>query len=242
MKNKKFKKPLTKLYEYSGAALFLERRRQAKHRNSVFIWIPKTAGTSVYEMLGSPPLLKSAHLIRTRFANKDLVSFGHVDYAQLVREGYVSEEFDSSAYKFAFSRNPYDRAVSLYFYLQQVGRLSAEVRFLGFVRQLSEQPCKAIGLYNSIDFSVCNPQSTWLDGVNPDFVGRVESLQGDIAVVLDALGIQNAESVPQLNTTSHRQYQDYYCPESRDIVEHLYDVDFVGFGYAKGLGPVSDGN
>lgn len=235
----KIQKRIVKLYEVMGLALLMERCRKAKHRNSVFIWIPKTAGTSVYEMLGSPPLLKTRHLIRTRFANKGLVSFGHVDYGLLLRDGYVSAEFDRTAYKFAFCRNPYARMVSLYFYSQRVGRLSAEISFLDFCRQLADHPCEPVGLYNSDGLSQCNPQCRWLEGFGVDFVGRVESLQTDLSVALKELGGELNAEVPQLNSTTHREYQNYYCSESRALVEHLYEDDFAAFGYEKDLDSTS---
>ena len=231
----KIRKRVIRIYEVTGLAMLVERCRKPRHRNSVFIWIPKSAGTSVYEMLGAPPLLKTEHLIRSRFANKDLVTFGHVDYGQLLRENYVSSEFDRTAYKFAFCRNPYARMVSLYFYSQRVGRLSTEISFLEFCRQLADQSCEPIGLYNSEGLSQCNPQCCWLEGFDVDFVGRVESLQRDLAVVMGELGLDAKSEVPQLNSTSHRKHQDYYCRESRELVERLYADDFAAFGYHKDL-------
>ena len=231
----KLQKKVTWLYEISGAALLRERMREPNGPNAVFLWIPKTAGTSVFETLGPPPLLKTVHQVRSRFANKGLVSFGHMDYRRMVHEGLVSKAFDESAYKFAFSRNPYDRIVSLYFYSQRVDRLPKELSFLDFCRQLVAKPCEPIGLYNSIGLSQCNPQSRWLEGIEVDFVGRLESLDKDVTQVLAALGREPANQVPHLNSTKHRSYSDYFCDESRQIIDDLFDEDFRNLGYEKTL-------
>ena len=223
----------TWLLDVSGASLWLERRKPVATPNAVFLWIPKSAGTTVYETMGSPPLLKTEHLVRYRFVNAGLVTFGHMDYAALVQKGLVSPEFDQSAFKFAFARNPYDRIVSLYFYSQRVDRLSKDISFLDFCRQLLKEPCEPVGLYNSIGLSQCNPQSRWLEGIDVDYVGRVESIDEDMLTVMRELGFGATAEVPKLNATQHRSYRDYFCDETRQIVEHLYDEDFRQFGYHK---------
>ena len=45
-------------------------------------------------------------------------TFGHQSLNQLVSHGFVSKVFANSAYKFAVTRCPYERAVSLYCYLK----------------------------------------------------------------------------------------------------------------------------
>jgi hypothetical protein len=131
-------------------------------RMQFFIWIPKTAGTSVYKTLGAVRR-KALPRIKYRFANNGFYTFGHMDYAQLVAQGHVSKEYDKSAYKFAFVRNPYDRAVSLFFYLKKVGTISPDETFLSFCLKLDEKEFEPIGLYNVSGLSQCNPQVRWLE-------------------------------------------------------------------------------
>src|SRR6056297_2341307 len=80
-----------------------------RNRDAVFLWIPKTAGATLYSALDRHICTKLLHLTaaRIRFRNKGLVTFGHMDYAQLVEIGLVRARFDQSAFKFCFSRNPY---------------------------------------------------------------------------------------------------------------------------------------
>jgi hypothetical protein len=156
-----------------------------------------------------------------------------VDYAELVKAEYVSAAFNRSAFKFAFTRNPYDRLASLYVYSQRVGRLEKHSSFLTFCRQLSERGCEPIGLYNSIGLSQCNPQVRWLEQTRIDYLGAFETLDRDIPKLLDVLNISSVSAIPHLNATQRRSYFDYYCEESRQIVEDLYDEDFRSFGYEK---------
>ena len=231
---RKLQKITTRLHEYSGAALLREYLRTTKI-NAAFIWIPKTAGSSIYSLLGSPPKLKKLHLVRNRFVNKGIVTFGHMDYSKLVKRGYVSRRFDESAFKFAFSRNPYDRAVSLYEYLKtqkimKQMRVPCNESFLSFCRRLKNNGCENIGLYNVRGFSQCNPQVRWIENVRVDFIGKYESLEKDSKEILDLLELPAAR-LPHLNAMHHADYRSYYCSESKEIVEEFYEEDFRYFGY-----------
>ncbi len=230
----KRRRQIEKLADYSGLSLLKGYAHAIGQPKAVFIWIPKTAGTSVFSLLGAPKL-KSLHLARFRFPNRGIVTFGHMDYAELVRRGIVSAAFDRSAFKFAFSRNPYERAVSLFDYVQRYGVLTEGGSFLSFCRRLAAGECDDIGLYNVKGLSQCNPQIRWLRDVELDFVGRVDNLKQDSRRVAERLGLEFA-ATPHLNASERRDYRSYYCEESRQIVEDFYGEDFRQLGYEKSLG------
>lgn len=113
------------LAEYSRLSLCGEYLRAIGRRNAVFVWIPKNAGSRLHRLVGGSRLL-DIHAVCYRFAVKGMVTFGHMDYAMLVDRGFVFRRFYGSAFKFAFCRNPYDLAVSLFSYLQR-GRTSRSI-------------------------------------------------------------------------------------------------------------------
>lgn len=230
----KRRRQIAKLADYSGLALLKAYAHTIGQPKAVFIWIPKTAGTSVFSLLDAPKL-KSLHLARFRFANRGIVTFGHMDYAELVRRGIVSAAFDRSAFKFAFSRNPYERAVSLFDYVQRYGVLTEGEQFLSFCRRLAAGECEDIGLYNVMGLSQCNPQTRWLRDLDMDFIGRVNNLEEDSRRVAERLGVEFT-STPHLNASERRDYRTYYCRESLQIVEEFYAEDFRQLGYEKNLG------
>jgi hypothetical protein len=217
------------IYEISGAAMLKERLRAKNRRNAVFIWIPKSAGSSIYSTLNAPKL-KEIKLVKYRFPNKGIVTFGHMDYAELVNKHYVSKEFDESAFKFAIVRNPYDRAISLFSYLKKREMIPQIESFLTFCRRLREDGCEPIGLYNLDGISQCNPQVRWVEKINMDFVGKLENIGDDMKFVFSELGIRERK-VPHKNITAHADYQSYYCKESKTIIEDFYREDFEAFNY-----------
>jgi hypothetical protein len=229
-KAKKLRKKTSLLSDYSRVSLLREYLRARGKMNAVFIWIPKTAGASFYSRLDAPKLWVSLHRVKYRFANRGTVTFSHMDYAELVKQGYVSRKFDESAYKFGFTRNPYDRAVSLFYYLKRRGIVPADETFLTFCRKLRDEGCEPIGLYNVSGRSQCNPQVRWLENVNMDFIGRFETIAEDSEKVFRHLGLQDVH-LPLINKTAHASYKECYCPESKQIVEAYYAEDFQGLGY-----------
>ena len=103
---------------------YYKRQYLKKHpdvKNAIFLWIPKNGGTSMYNALkplGMQSLTNEAAL-RFYFPNKGMVSFGPLSYSYLLDSNRVTHSFHHSAYKFAITRNPFDRAVSSYFYFKK---------------------------------------------------------------------------------------------------------------------------
>ena len=235
------KKPLRSLIppaQYAGQICQIPRDKVGaiRNRNAVFLWIPKTAGATLYNALDKHICTKLLNIsyAKLRFQNKGLVTFGHMDYTQLVNAGLVGTQFDESAFKFCFSRNPYSRAVSLFSFSKKRGWIDEEMSFLEFCRKI-ENGVPEIGLFNVKDLSLCNPQSRWLKGVCPDFVGRMENFNADLSHVFTLLDLMAPRMIMSKNLTEHSPYRDYYCPESRDIVMRYYLEDFDRFGYSTRL-------
>jgi hypothetical protein len=217
---------------YSRIVKGIHYMQNKNNNNAVFIWIPKNAGTSIYKTLKKYGCLKAKKLqrVKYRFSQKGLVTFGHMDYNQLVNSGYVSAEFDKSAFKFCFSRNPYDRAVSLYEYFKP--SLKTVNSFSDFIRLISERGVKPIGLYNSVDLSSCNPQIRWIEHVKIDYLGSYENLNSDFNRILNKLGLPET-NLFYLNKSKRKDYRDYLDKESKELIESFYAEDFEYFNYPK---------
>lgn len=188
--------------------------------NAVFIHIPKAAGLYIQEALGLS-LYRFPHRAK-KFNQEGMVTFGHLFYPKLLRRGIVSAAFDKSAFKFAFCRNPYDRAVSHYHYVRykHPDILDPATSFLDFTRNLP------MPLYGK----AFRPQSDWIKGVKIDTLGRFETLVEDLDAIAGYLGVDIMD-IPPRNPTEHEPYQSYYCEESKRNIEHFYAIDFETFGY-----------
>jgi hypothetical protein len=205
--------------------------------NAVFLWIPKTAGTSLYAALSAIgcPKLKTLDLARNAFSGKGIVTFGHMDYRWLLDHGHVTPEFDQSALKFTFARNPFSRAASLYFYLKnQFECFNRQPTFQDFLELLERGFFDRIGPYNVKGLSQCNPQVRWLSGIDVGFIGKIENTDNDFERLQQLLGI----TLPRLAVHKKGQGQDVaslFDKTTKYLVESIYDEDFTILNYPKSL-------
>jgi hypothetical protein len=219
---------------YSRVGKLIHFLKNRNNRHAVFIWIPKNAGTSIYRTLRRYGCLKAKKIprVKYRFSQRGLVTFGHMDYARLVSEGYVSPSYDRKAFKFCFTRNPYDRAISLYEYFKT--SFPETISFAEFIKYITEQELIPIGLFNSRGLSSCNPQVRWIENIDIDYCGKFESLQQDFNNVLSELRLPKT-GLKHLNKSVRTRMQKYYDLETKKRVENFYKEDFERFSY--GLEP-----
>lgn len=199
--------------------------------NVVFIRPTKIAGTSITDVLGLQ-LMTTPEQIETEFQQTGWVNFAHIDYSLLLSGGYISKKFNDTAFKFTFVRNPYDRAVSLFFH-ERKWRRTWIWPFTVFCKKL-EAGFDPIGLYSNLRNSIWNPQWEWLKNVwgMLDFVGRYETLEADFSLLCGVLGIK-APPLKRRSWIRHEPYQKYYCEESAAIVRKIYRDDFVNLSYSE---------
>jgi len=191
----------------------------------MFIHIPKTGGLSIEKSLGLT-VARTRGKFRRHFKHNGHYSFGHLDVRKRLKNGAIPKEFYESAFKFCFSRNPFDRAVSHYFYARQKHPdiLNRKVSFIDFTRTLGE-------FGNTFQ---C--QSYYTDGLDFDFIGKFENLENDFEFIKNATGLHG--ELVKLNSTNHRFYYDYYNKESEENIARFYEADFKRFGYDNRLFPV----
>ena len=218
------------------AALDKAARSSAKQSNAVFVWIPKSAGTSTLEMLKPHGFvkLKRPWEVKRHFRNQGRVTFGHMDIQALTKEGLVDSSYLENAFKFCIVRNPYDRAVSLYNYLKTRPaflRLNKVPRFREWLELLDAGLYDRIGLYNQRGLSQCNPQCRWVVGLHDVTVYRLDRLDqavADLENKLDAPGLK-VRHVNRSTGISRRELDK----ADRQIIEKVYREDFDTFDFER---------
>ena len=200
-----------------------------KHK-AILIHIPKNAGESMEKKMGiygaySDPL-------KFLWGTHDKYVLQHLTMSQMKRL-YISDDVFDSYFKFAFVRNPWDKAVSEYhWYLRYGDRITFKewIRTLGNrLLRTSKPPVLEIG--HNI------PQYEYVYDGNGrllvDFVGRFERLQEDFDTVCEIIGIENS-FLPRLQTTTskrRRYYKEYYDNQGISTIATIYKRDIELFGY-----------
>lgn len=176
----------------------------------IFVEIPKTGSTSIRQIVGFPEK-------------------PHLNICQIA-ETLPRETFEGY-FKFAFVRNPWDRAVSLY-ERREGRRMKEHMSFAAFIDWMTLASATCIHPLPH------RYQLDWL--ISPhgdllvDFVGRFESLAEDWRTIARRIGAE--EGLPHANRhpEPRRHYTEYYTPRTIDIVQRRFAVDIEYFGYRFG--------
>ena len=212
----------------------------ARH-NYIFIHIPKTGGTSLARalearaaaddiMLGdTPKALKRRHRVKDVNAAGRL--WKHSTLADIA--GLVTQEQIAQARIFTMVRNPWDRVVSYYHWLQA---------------QSFDHP--AVGLAKDLTFSAflnhpqimaslkAHPYGRYVtDGTGQercDLFVRLEHLEQDIARLEQLIGLRIAPLGHDNRSKREKSYAFYYSEEDQHLVGDLLQEDIIRFGYKFG--------
>jgi hypothetical protein len=205
----------------------------------IFIWVPKSAGTSIWKTFEEVHGEKFLDLesIRRSGTIRGISTFGHISMVRLVETGLVAGEYFDKAFKFTIVRNPFDRAVSLYEYQIKTHALPATTSFAIFCRYLVERAYEKVDLYNRVGLSQLNPQVDWLRDrsgkIFTDYMGRFESLDLDLNRIRSRLGLPELNKlIPHARMSERRaNLLDYYSPVEIDAVRTVSLRQACGTGW-----------
>ena len=152
------------------------------------------------------------------------IQHGHIS-AQQIRP-YLEPAAWDEYFKFGFVRNPYDRFVSICFFLNRANP--------GFARTAESFMKRALSVPRFRQRVLVRPQYRQLTDEHGDlaldYVGRYEDLQSSYDEVCSRIGVPTTE-LGRKNPSKHRSYTSYYDDELRDIVGEFYADDLRLFGY-----------
>jgi len=190
-----------------------------KEVGGIFIHVPKAAGISISRSLYG-------------------ISTGH--YTAQTYKRISAKEF-SKYFKFAFVRNPWDRAVSAYTFVKQGG-----TKFV----QPTKSDIYASGIFDDFDTFLFDwlqyqnlleidvvfaPQYHFIcdddDQLLVDYVGKMETLESDIIKISEKLG--RPIDIKHLNkSTKQKDFRSYYSDKSIELVAKIYQKDIDMFNYS----------
>jgi hypothetical protein len=206
----------------------------------VFVHVPKTAGTSVtallsrYTRIGDAEIGGSSHGEEVQpFVEKRFGLHKHSTAAEI--KNVLGEEY-STFFSFAFVRNPYARAYSLYRFQAQwlEGPHNAVVSTMTFEDYVFSE------LFTEHQDALSPPQRDWThrDGAKlVDHVGQVERLSSSLLLILSIIERKPAtgsrlESLTLLNHSGDADaWKECVAGEARKHVAKIYAPDFEAFGY-----------
>jgi hypothetical protein len=223
---------VSNLKQKSAAAAHREVTMILNKHKTVFVHIPKTAGSSIERSLKPYQDIKHVALRRV---NKTLNSLGstkrlfninemtHASASDYVKElGANYERY----FTFAVVRNPFDRMVSSFEFSKLRGM--HDCSFNEYVLGSSSDDVRDQSSYVTDDHG----------NVIVSFIGRFERLNQDYAQV--AKRIQLPLRLPHLNRTVRRRYSEYYDDSTEAAVRERFARDFMMFNYVNAIRDTDD--
>ncbi len=127
----------------------------------------------------------------------------------------------NSYFKFSFERNPWDKVVSLYYFL--VGTQHLQQSFPDFIRTLDRSLLSNYPIYS-------------VNGrVAVDYLGRYETLDADLKEIARKIGLPEIPVLPRAKggfRKDNRPYQELYGQEERNIVADACQNEIALLNYS----------
>ena len=187
-------------------------------KRNLFIWIPKTSGTSFYRSLSKRDSSFKLELNpETKIKHG---THGHIKI-DLIYNKEELEEFEI----FTIVRNPYSRFISLFEYSKRkdITNIEIDTTIYEFI-ELIEKGIPPVGKYNRDGLSQCNPQVDWIKNVDNVKIYKFE----DMCELYSDFNIKKRWS----NKSVFRPYEEYYTPDIKMFVETYYKEDFNLLNYS----------
>jgi hypothetical protein len=206
-------------------------------RNYIFVHIPKTGGTSMALALEDRAMKDDVLIgdtpkaVKRRGRVKKLSASGrlwkHSTLADI--DGVLSPNDIATMFCFTLVRNPWDRLVSYYHWLQ------GQTFDHPAVQLAKDLPFEAFCLHDMTAASFrANPAASYMTDVTGTVRAtayiRLEHLDQDMSPLADHLGF--APELPHVNASDRSGYRDYYTRQMRDSVAAFCAQDIAQFGYA----------
>lgn len=200
----------------------------------IFVHIPKTGGTSIEDLIWPERHELSENELWMGFIDKyhNKYQTGGLQHllAKQIRSEIGASTFDSY-FKFAFTRNPWDKVVSQFTYMS----IREDLReFIG----MKQGDCfkKYLELIAKKKHVQWEPQINFIFNDNGDFLidylGRFESFNRSVETIASRVNI-NYEAIPHSNKGKRTNYQNYYDTESIERVREMYanDIKLLAYDY-----------
>lgn len=153
------------------------------------------------------------------------IQHGHISARQIAP--YLDKAVWQDYFKFAIIRNPFDRFISICFFLNRKNPqfLEAPLRWMKSAIQVPRFRARVL----------VKPQYLQLTDeqgdVIMDYIGRYETLQASVDEICQRLQIESTQ-LQKRNTSEHLQYREYYDEELKFAVETFYQEDLTRFNYS----------
>lgn len=200
----------------------------SQRSNFLFVHVQKTAGTSLSTLLQPHALTPSSSRLNKLASDMGLVrdwrKAHYRKHANLRKaQSLIPASTFDAMFKFAFVRNPWERLVSWYQYVQKTpphDDCRPGEAFGDFALRFLEKPRRS-------QWWMIENRS---GDMGLDFVGRFENLEADISHVFHSIGLE-PKALPHHNRMATTDYRSHYDADLAGAVQTTWAREINAFGY-----------
>jgi sulfotransferase famil protein len=142
-------------------------------------------------------------------------------------ETKLSHAYFNDCVKFGIVRNPFDRFISAYQYLNNRRKLPKHKKFDDFVEK---HFLEGNGFYHPV-FQEQHLQLYYKDNLMVDVILRFENLNDEWTSLARRIGC--SEDLPHKNSTQKKNLMSYYSDETLKLIGDYYQEDFTKLNYPR---------
>lgn len=219
-------KQLRKIWAYRYA------RRRVRKAGFWFVDIPRTSSSSIRAELGEifgTPYAKQ-NLLETAYSRPQIFQ-DHLTVGDIKK--ILGQKFWNKIFTFTVVRNPWDRCYSIYHYQKKVSLVSIDVSFSEYIKALQKAtPESPWFQYHGFRFGAADYLVDDQGQIDVDYICKYENREHDLAVVASRIGIKHLGQLAiQKAAPKNSHYSEHYNPETKQIIETLYQKDIQLFDY-----------
>ena len=183
----------------------------------IFLHIPKTGGSSVRYALGAPERGRT-HLSWTVYQQSNPEKFGRY-------------------FKFAFVRNPLDRAYSAYTYLKRGGNGNEDIKASKIIQEydsFDDFVLRGLAQGKFLNHIMFSPQVSficdWSGDLKVDFLGCLENFSEDFLKLSEYINVLS--DAPHTNSSPAKEKHQFdFSEEADNVLRRIYLLDFLWLHY-----------
>jgi len=145
----------------------------------------------------------------------------------------LTEKEFNKIFKFTIIRNPFDRVLSAFYFLQkgnQGYKIKPDIDFNEWIKNVF----KVKGVSFNNHFKHMHPKLLYEDKIWVDYIARIENIENDWKVISEKCDLPN--TFPRKNISKKKDGKnryDYYNDESIEIVSKIYkkDLELLNYEY-----------
>lgn len=203
----------------------------------IFIHIPKCAGSSIFKFLNPNLSLdwrEPNYEVLFGWCPKRQLHLQHATAKQLLETDLITEKQWTTYFKFTFVRNPWDRALSDYIWMQKDRNAKGSFKDFLLKRGVFEKVLRDDSNMSYRGDHLLSQSSFFdLKGFYAlDYIGRFENLEKNIVELREILAINEEFNQHEKKSKSNfKHYSFFYTKSKKRLVEDIYFKDIERFGY-----------